>query len=123
MIVKECMTKSVELGNPQMTVQEAAQKMRDGDYGVLPIAEGDRLIDVITDRDIVVRAVADGQNPSSLRVKEILSANVLYCFEDETLEDVVQNLGDNQIRRLPVLNRQKRLVGILSLGDIAQAQL
>jgi CBS domain-containing protein len=122
MLVKECMTPSVELGRPTMSLQEAAIKMRDGDFGILPIQENDRLLGMVTDRDIVIRAVAEGRDPVSTRVQEVMSSKVLYCYEDETLEDVALNLGDNQVRRLPVLNRQKRLVGILSIGDLAQAQ-
>ena len=120
MLVKEFMTKQVEVGSPDMSLQEAAQKMRDGDFGILPIGENDRLIGMITDRDIAVRGVAEGCDPSQT-IREIMSPNVYYCFEDQTLEEVALNLGDNQIRRLPVLDRQKRLVGILSLGDLAQS--
>ena len=117
------MTKKVELGNPNMTLFEAAQKMRDGDYGILPIGENDRLIGIITDRDIAVRGVAEGYDPKKINVRDVMSERVLYCYEDQSLDEVAQNLGENRIRRLPVLNRQKRLVGILSLGDLAQANL
>lgn len=119
MLVKECMTRQVEIGYPEMSLEEVAQKMREGDFGLLPIGEKDRLTGMITDRDIVIRAVAEGKNLQKTQAKEIMSSKVLYCFEDQTVDDVSQNLGDNQIRRLPVLNRQKRLVGILSLGDLA----
>ena len=121
MLVRETMTKDVEIGNPNMSLQEAAQKMRDGDFGLLPIGENDRLVGMITDRDIAVRAVAEGKDPKQVSVGEIMSKNVLYCYEDQTLDEVAKNLGENQVRRLPVLSRQKRLVGILSLGDLAQA--
>lgn len=121
MLVKECMTKQVEIGKPSMSLQEAAQKMRDGDFGILPIGENDRLVGMITDRDITIRGTAEGKDAKKVQVRELMSKNVLYCFEDQTLDEVTQNLGDNQIRRLPVLNRQKRLVGILSLGDLAQS--
>jgi CBS domain-containing protein len=108
------------LGNPDMSLREAAQKMRDGDFGVLPVGENDRLIGMITDRDIVTRALADGlDNPMEKKVREVMSEDVCYCFEDQKVEDVAKNMGENQIRRLPVLNRQKRLVGIVSLGDLA----
>ena len=122
MIARECMTKNVELGTPTMSLQEAAQRMRDGDFGILPVTENDRLLGMVTDRDIVIRAVAEGKDPAKTIVRDVMSPKVLYCFEDETLEDIAQNLGDNQIRRLPVLNREKRLVGILSLGDLAQSK-
>ena len=121
MLVKECMTKQVEIGKPSMSLQEAAQKMRDGDFGILPIGENDRLVGMITDRDIAIRGTAEGKDAQKVQVRELMSQDVLYCFEDQKLDEVTKNLGDNQVRRLPVLNRQKRLVGILSLGDLAQS--
>ena len=123
MIVKKCMTTKVALGKPDMSLYEAAKKMRDGDFGFLPIEENDRLVGIITDRDIAVRGVAEGFDPKKATVNEIMSDRVLYCYEDQSLDEVAQNLAENRIRRLPVLNRQKRLVGILSLGDLAQANL
>ena len=119
MLVKDCMTKNVVLGNPNITLREAAQKMRDGDFGILPIAENDRLVGMLSDRDIAVRAVAEGKDPKQAVVRDFMSKDVYYCFDDQTDEDVMSNFGQKQIRRLPVLNRQKRLVGILSLGDLA----
>jgi CBS domain-containing protein len=121
MIVKECMTEKVELGNPDMSLFEVAKKMRNGDFGFLPIQKNDRLIGVITDRDITIRGVAEGLDPHKVKAQDIMTNKVLYCFEDQTLEEVAENLGQNKIRRLPVLDRQKRLVGILSLGDLAQS--
>lgn len=121
MLVKECMTKQVNLGTPDMTLLEAAKVMRDGDFGVLPIEENDRLIGMLTDRDLTIRGIAEGKDPEAVKVREIMTPNVLYCYEDQTLDEVAENLGDNQVRRLPVMNRQKRLVGILSLGDLAQS--
>ncbi len=123
MLVHECMSNYVELGRPDMTLKEVACLMRDGDYGFLPIQENDKLIGTITDRDIAIRAVASGLSPDTTKVFEVMSKKVLYCFEDQTLEEVTRNLGDNQVRRLPVLNRDKRLVGVLSLGDLAQSEL
>lgn len=123
MLVHECMSNYVELGRPDMTLKEAACLMRDGDFGFLPIQENDKLIGTITDRDIAIRAVASGLSPDTTKVFEVMSKKVLYCFEDQTLEEVTRNLGDNQVRRLPVLNRDKRLVGVLSLGDLAQSEL
>lgn len=121
MLIKECMTEHVVLGTPDMTLCEAAKKMRDGDFGILPIQQNDRLVGMLTDRDIVVRALAVGLDPEVTNVKEVMTPNVLYCFEDQSIEEVAENLGRNQIQRLPVLNRQKRLVGILSLGDLAES--
>lgn len=123
MLVKECMTKNVTLGNPNMTMLEAAKKMRDGDFGILPIEENDKLIGMVTDRDIAVRGVAEGKDPNSIRLRDIMSEKVLYCYDDDNLDDVALNLGDNQVRRLPVVNRQKRLVGILSICDMAKSQM
>lgn len=119
MLAKECMTKNVEIGAPNMTLAEAAMKMRDGDFGALPISESDQLVGMLTDRDIAIRAVANGKDPNKAFVGEVMSRKVLYCFDDQDVNEIVKNLGDNQIRRLPVLNRQKRLVGILSLGNLA----
>lgn len=113
------MTKSVVLGNPNITLREAAQRMRGGDFGILPVAENDRLVGMLSDRDITVRAVAEGKDPKQALVRDYMTKNVYYCYEDETDEEVMKSLGNLQVRRLPVLNRQKRLVGILSLGDLA----
>ena len=88
------------------------------DAGVLPVGENDRLVGMITDRDIAIRAVAEGMGPQT-KVREVMSREVKYCFEDEDLDDVTDNMGELQLRRLPVLNREKRLVGIVSLGDVA----
>jgi CBS domain-containing protein len=119
MLVRECMTKQVELGHPDMTLREAARKMRDGDFGVLPIGDNDRLVGMVTDRDLCIRGLAEGMDPDATAVREIMTKGVLYCYEDQSLDEIAENMGENQVRRLPVLNRQKRLVGILSLGDLA----
>lgn len=121
MLAKECMTRNVELGSPNMSLKEAAKKMKEGDFGMLPVRDGDRLVGMITDRDIAVRAVAEGKDPNKVQVGEVMTSKVLYCFEDQNIHDIVKNLGQNQVRRLPVLNREKRLVGILSLGNLVQS--
>lgn len=121
MLAKECMTKQVELGRPNMSLSEAAKIMRDGDFGVLPIGEQDRLVGILTDRDIAIRAVAAGKDPNRSYVGEVMTNQVLYCYEDQDVNEVINNLGKNQIRRLPVLDRKKRLVGILSLGNLAHS--
>ena len=123
MQISECMTKAVELAQPEMPLRQAAQKMRDGDFGFLPVVEYDKLIGVVTDRDITIRAVASGLDPDKAHVREILSEGLLYCFDDQSVEEIAENMGKNQVRRLPVLNRQKRLVGVVSLGDMARAKL
>ncbi len=123
MIVKECMTKKVELGTPEMTLRDAALKMRDGDFGILPIQKNDKLVGMITDRDIAIRCVAEGGDAKNLKVGEVMTEKVLYCFEDQSLDEVAKNLGDNQVRRLPVVNREKKLVGILTLSDLARSHI
>ena len=121
MNIIDCMTKTVELANPNMSLKEAAQKMKAGDFGALPVGENDRLIGMVTDRDIAIRAVAEGKD-SSTSIRDIMSKKLLYCYEDQDTRDVVTNMADNGVRRLPVLNRDKRLVGIVSLGDVAGAK-
>ena len=121
MLVSEAMTRDVRVASRDHTIQAAAKIMAEIDSGVLPVAENDQLVGMITDRDIAVRAVAKGKGPDT-RVREVMSPDVKYCFEDEPVSRVAQNMGDIQLRRLPVVNREKRLVGILSLGDLAQAQ-
>jgi CBS domain-containing protein len=121
MRVNEAMTADVQIANPNQSIQDAARTMAAIDAGVLPVGENDRLVGIITDRDIAVRAVAKGLSPST-KVREVMSeGEVMYCYEDEDLEDVANNMADIKVRRLPVLNRGKRLVGIISLGDIAVA--
>ena len=118
MRVSEIMTNEVKLLSPSDSIQQAACRMRDEEIGSLPVASGDRLIGYVTDRDIAVRAVAAGIAPKS-PVREIMTERLLYCFEDEEVDAVAQNMALNQVRRLPVLTREKRLCGVVSLGDIA----
>ena len=118
MQVGEAMSRDVRVANPQQSISEAAQMMAEIDAGALPVGENDRLVGMITDRDITVRAVAAGKGPDTL-VRDVMSAEVKYCFEDEDLVHVSKNMAEQQVRRLPVVNRDKRLVGILALGDIA----
>jgi CBS domain-containing protein len=120
MKVSDVMTSEVLLVNSHHTICDAAQIMAEADTGALPVAEDDRLVGVITDRDIAVRAIAQRKGPDTL-VSEVMSKEVLYCYEDEDAEHVAKNMGENQVRRLPVLNRQKRLVGIVSIGDLSQS--
>ena len=118
MLVKEAMSRDVKTISPQQPIQEAARIMLDIDVGSLPVGDNDRLVGMITDRDIAVRGVASGKAPST-RVEEVMSREVRYCFEDEDTAHVALNMGQEQIRRLPVVDRNKRLVGILSLADLA----
>ena len=117
MKVSEAMTRDVTIASPEDTLQQAAKKMAELDAGVLPVGADDRLVGMLTDRDITVRAVARGLGPQTA-VGEVMSEEVKYCYEDEDLATVTANMGDIRVRRLPVLSRDKRLVGIVSLGDI-----
>jgi CBS domain-containing protein len=121
MKIREAMTTDVRLAHPDRSIREAAQMMADQDIGALPVGENDRLVGMITDRDIAVRAVAQGLGPDT-KVREVMSEDVLYCFDDEDLDDAAHNMGDIKVRRLPVLNRDKRLVGILSFSDLARSE-
>jgi CBS domain-containing protein len=118
MKVSDSMTRDVRVANPNQTIQDAAKIMLDVDSGVLPVGENDRLVGMITDRDIAVRAVAQGKGPQTL-VREVMTDHVHYCFDDEDIDEVTRKMADSQVRRLPVVNRDKRLIGILSLGDVA----
>jgi CBS domain-containing protein len=119
MQLREIMTTGVQLTDPAMTLKDAAVLMRDGDFGLLPVGENDRLVGTITDRDITVRAVAEGKDPATTTVQETMSEGIRYCFEDQTVDEAAEMMSQAQIRRLPVLNHDKRLVGIVALGDLA----
>jgi CBS domain-containing protein len=118
MRVSEIMSRDVRVATPRQNIQEAAAMMAEIDAGVVPVREGDRLVGMITDRDIAIRAVAKGKGPDT-PIEDVMTRDVKYCFDDEDSDHVLDNLGDLQIRRVPVVNRDKRLVGILSLGDLA----
>lgn len=113
------MTPHVEVIQPDVTVQEAAEKMSQLDVGLLPVCDGNQLIGMLTDRDITVRATAKGYNPTMTPVREVMTTEVVYCFEDQDVEIPAQMMERRQIRRVPVVNRAKQLVGIVSLGDVA----
>jgi len=119
MKVSAAMTRDVKLVKPETTIREAAALMAQIDAGSLPVAEDDRLVGMVTDRDIAIRAVAEGKLPQT-KVSEVMTREMLYCFDDQELDDIAKNMGQNQVRRLPVVNHDKRLVGILSLGDLAR---
>ena len=118
MKVSEVMTRDVHVASPDETIRQAAKTMASLDAGVLPVGENDHLIGMITDRDIAIRGIAQGKGPKA-KVRDVMTEDVKYCFDDQDVEEVTRNMADIQVRRLPVLNRDKRLVGILSLGDIA----
>lgn len=119
MKVSEAMTRNVRLATPGQSIRDVAKIMVEADTGFLPVGENDRLIGMITDRDIAVRGVAAGKGPDT-PVREVMTNDVEYCYEDEELEHVARNMGEIKVRRLPVMNRDKRLVGVLALGDLAQ---
>jgi CBS domain-containing protein len=119
MKLKDVMTSQVEVVHPDAMLQEAAQKMKVLDVGSLPVCDGQRLVGALTDRDITIRAVAEGRNPTTTPVREAMTPQVIYCFDDQSVKEAAQLMQDKQIRRLPILNRDKRLVGIVSLGDLA----
>ncbi len=119
MKVRDVMTRDVRVADPSQSISDAAKLMAEIDAGSLPVGENDRLVGMITDRDIVVRALAEGRGQDT-RIADVMSREVLYCFDDEDLEDVARNMGKVQVRRLPVVNRDKRLVGIISIGDVAR---
>ena len=119
MRVSEAMTREVRVANPTQTIRDVAKIMAEIDAGAVPVGENDRLVGIITDRDIAIRAVAEGKGPDT-PVRDIMSKDIKYCYDDEDLEHVAENMGDLQVRRLPVVNRDKRLVGIVALGDVAR---
>jgi CBS domain-containing protein len=121
MQVQEVMHKQVDLVDPNIMLTEAAKLMRDDHVGALPVGENDRLVGMVTDRDIIVRAIAEEQGLGTTAVRQVMSEGVFYCFEDASLEEAGRLMAEHQIHRLPVLNHDKRMVGILALADLARA--
>jgi CBS domain-containing protein len=119
MQLKEIMTTDVTVIAPEASLQEAAQQMQRLDIGVLPICDGDQLVGMLTDRDMTVRAVAEGCSPTTTTAREVMSPDLIYGLEDQDVQDATRLMEQYQVRRLPVLNRQKRLVGIVALADLA----
>jgi CBS domain-containing protein len=119
MELREVMTTDVKTIGPRSTIREAAEQMAHLDIGAIPIAEGNRLLGMVTDRDITVRATAEGRDPNSTRVSDVMTSDVVYCYDDDTTEEAALKMRQLQIRRIPVVDRDKHLVGVLSLGDLA----
>lgn len=119
MKIKDVMTRAVETVRPDQTLQEAAAKMKSLDVGPMPVTEGDRLVGMLTDRDIVVRAVADGRDSRTTKVRDAMTSDVVCCKEDDDVKDAASKMKDRQIRRIVVVDAQQRVSGIVSLGDIA----
>lgn len=119
MQVSEMMTRTIRVTKPDDTVQHAARLMAEADTGVLPVGDHDRLVGMVTDRDIAIRGDARGCDPTRTPVREVMTAEVRFCYEDDDVEAVARNMSQLQIRRLPVLNRAKQLVGIISIADLS----
>ena len=122
MKIAECMTAEVEIVGPDQPIREAAQFMLRSDAGAMPVGEGDKLLGMVTDRDITVRGVAAGRGPDT-PVRDVMTDEVIYCFDDDEVEAVALKMSDRQVRRMPVLSREdEKLVGIVSLGDISRSE-
>lgn len=119
MKLSEIMTSHVEVISPDTTIEKAAQKMREIGVGSIPVCDGDRLKGILTDRDITIRAVAEGRDPHTTMANETMTPHVVYIYDDQSVEEAASIMSQYQIRRLPVINREKRLVGIVSLGDLS----
>jgi CBS domain-containing protein len=119
MRVKDVMTPQAEVASPDQTVEDAAVIMKTLDIGVLPVSDEEGLVGILTDRDIVMRVLGEKRDPKAVRVGEAMTPNIVSCFEDDELSKAAALFADHQIRRLPVLNSERELVGILSLGDLA----
>ncbi|MDZ4813690.1 MAG: CBS domain-containing protein [Pseudomonadota bacterium] len=116
--LKSVMSRDVQVISPDDTIEHAAQQMRKSNFGMMPVGENDRMIGAISDRDIAIRAVADGLGPST-KVRDIMSAGIVWAYEEDSVDDAAKLMSQHQIRRLPVVNVDKRLVGIVALGDFA----
>jgi CBS domain-containing protein len=121
MKVKDAMHEGVTWVGPETSVQELARAMRDEGIGSIPVGENDRLIGMVTDRDIAIKAFADGKDPASLTARDVMHGPILYCRTEEDIDDAARLMEQHQVRRLPVIDENKRMVGMLSLGDIASA--
>ena len=116
--LKELMSRDVKVISPEMTLKDAARTMLDGNFGMLPVAENDRMIGAISDRDIAIRAVAEGRGPDT-KVRDIMSEGIWWAYDDDTVDHAAELMSEHQVRRLPVVSHDKRLVGIVALGDFA----
>ena len=121
MKVKDAMHEGVTWVGPETPVRELARAMRDEGIGSIPVGENDRLIGMVTDRDIAIKALADGRDPASLPARDVMNGPILYCRTEEDIDDAARLMEQHQVRRLPVIDENKRRVGMLSLGDIASA--
>lgn len=116
--LKDLMSRDVKVVGPEMSILDAAKEMRDGDFGMMPVGEDDRMIGTISDRDIAIRAVAEGKGVDT-KVRDVMTVGISWAYEDDSVEHAAKIMSERQVRRLPVVNRDKRLVGIVALGDFA----
>ncbi|RZN12770.1 CBS domain-containing protein [Bradyrhizobium genosp. SA-3] len=123
MQVQQIMQRNVAIADPNMTVRDIARRMRADNIGSLPVGEHGRLIGMVTDRDIVMRGVATDRAPGNIAVREVMSKGISYCFEDDDAQAAAQIMAKHQVRRLPVLNRDKRLVGVVALADLGRCEV
>jgi len=114
----DLMSRDVKVISPDTSIRDAANEMREGDFGMLPVGENDRMVGAITDRDIAIRAIAAGKDGST-KVREVMSEGIFWVYEDQSIDDAAKMMSERQVRRLPVVDRNKRLVGIVALGDFA----
>ncbi|RYE94565.1 MAG: CBS domain-containing protein [Myxococcales bacterium] len=117
--IRDVMTRDVQVLAPTATVQQAAWRMLELDVGALPVCNGEKLVGMITDRDIAIRSAARGQDPKGTRIDDVMSPQVVWCFDDASLDEVSQLMQERQVRRIPVVDRDRKLVGIVALGDLA----
>ena len=116
--LRDLMSRDVQVISPNGTIRDAALRMLKGNFGMMPVGENDQMIGTISDRDIAIRAVAEGKDPST-KVRDVMSDGVIWAYENDSVDDVAKLMGDHQIRRMPIVNADKKLVGIVSLGDFA----
>ena len=118
-MVRDIMSKDVQIVSPETLIHEVAKKMLERDCGSILVAKDGRLVGIITDRDIALRCVAESHQPAETTAEQVMTPETLYCRDTDDVEEVAQNMTENKVRRLPVLDENKRLVGIVSLGDLA----
>ena len=121
MKVKDMMHRGAEFVAPNATLQQIAKKMRDFDVGAIPVCDKGKPVGIVTDRDLAIRALANGKDPAKVEAREVMSQNVVFCRDSEEAEDALRIMEDNQVRRLPVLDEGDKLIGMVSLGDISHA--
>jgi CBS domain-containing protein len=122
MRVREIMTSNVECLEPEATLKDIAQEMKSLDVGFIPICENDRLVGTVTDRDIVIRAVADGNDVNTIKARDIMSREIVYAFEEDDVKDVAEKMREKDVRRILIMDESKRLVGVVSIGDISKVE-